>query len=543
MFSQLQFVRLRAAEKALRDGQLEEALRLATAQDLKTHRRAAAVLTDLAQKYLERARAHFRADRFADALSDLDKAEVAGAKGDEFSELRRNVQIVAHEVRRQDHSHRGKIEAARRRIEQGSLAAGQRMLDDVAHHDPAVVQIKQDAAHRAEEVDQLITHAERLLKEGYTSAALARLERAASLDRHHVRLAALREGICQKALDKVRALIKDGRLARASDELAGLGTLGSETPERRELADALAAAREASAALTDGRYSDARRHILTFQRVAGQPKWTHQVMDHLKHIDELYTALSAGPLGDRLNGTRHNTPERPARARMDAPVPRANRNANPLPRLDETIRLPARGRTGMPDRLLLLVDGGGSYLIIREPRASVGRAASNKPADVPLMGDLGERHASIERVDEDYFVVSAKGVDIGGRMVHHGLLRDGDRVVCGRKAKFTFRLPSRRSTTAVLDLSDTTKMPNDVRRVVLFDKHATLGDGPQAHMRCRHAGPPLLLIEKDGALWIRQRNDGHVDGEAQRLDLGQTVEIGGARVVLSEWKPQTGIVA
>jgi len=152
-----------------------------------------------------------------------------------------------------------------------------------------------------------------------------------------------------------------------------------------------------------------------------------------------------------------------------------------------------------------------------------------------LLSDIGERHASIERVGDDYFVFSAKGVEIDGRVVHQGLLRDGDRLVLGRRAKLTFRLPSRRSTTAVLELSDRTKMPHDVRRVVLLSRHATLGEGRQAHMMCRHAGPPLLLIEKDGVLWMRQRNDGHVDGEAKRLALGVSVEVGGACVVLSEW--------
>jgi hypothetical protein len=109
-------------------------------------------------------------------------------------------------------------------------------------------------------------------------------------------------------------------------------------------------------------------------------------------------------------------------------------------------------------------------------------------------------------------------------------------VVLGKKAKFTFRVPSRKSSTAVIELSDTTKMANDVRRVVLFQSLATIANGPTAHIYCRHAGPTLILFERDGGMWIRAKSDGHVDTQAKPLPLGEPVEIGGISFVLSPWK-------
>ena len=103
MLSNLLFVRLRATEHALRDGRLDEAYRLGTAPDIREHRRGAAVLAKLAGKLLDRAREHYRADRFTEALMDLDKAEAGGVKQDEIAELRNNVQIVAAEARRRQH--------------------------------------------------------------------------------------------------------------------------------------------------------------------------------------------------------------------------------------------------------------------------------------------------------------------------------------------------------------------------------------------------------------------------------------------------------
>lgn len=193
----------------------------------------------------------------------------------------------------------------------------------------------------------------------------------------------------------------------------------------------------------------------------------------------------------------------------------------------------------LPDRLLLLVDGGGSYLLLRSEHASLGRVVSDNPADVPVFSDVAERHANINRIDDDYFLFSAKEVEVGGRKTRHHLLRDGDRIVFGRKAKFTFRLPSRKSSTAVLDLSDTTKIPNDVRRVILFRHHATVGNGPNAHIRCQHAGTPLVLFERNGVLWLRQKSDGHVDTEAVRLPLGEPIEFAGISLVLEPWQVRT----
>ena len=206
--------------------------------------------------------------------------------------------------------------------------------------------------------------------------------------------------------------------------------------------------------------------------------------------------------------------------------------------MEETIALAHRApaRDGLPDRLLLIVDGAGSFLVLRGAMAAIGRAACSDPADIAIFGDIGERHANLQRIEDDYFLFGSKEVVVAGRPTKHQLLRDGDRVVLGRKAKLLFRLPSRKSASAVLELSDTTKMPNDVRRVILFDRHATIGVGDSTHVSCRHAASPLVLFERDGGMWVRQKNDGHVDVSALPIELGRPMEMGGVSFVLNPWK-------
>jgi len=520
MFSQLMIVRLKAAENALRDGRLDEAYRLASAPDIREHRRGAAVLAALTERFIERARSHFHNDRFTEALIDLDRADAGGVMKEQVAELRGHVQTVAAEHQRQEQSRRDRVEAARRRIEGGSLLAGRKILEQASEDDHAARQLRNEADNRANELKGVLEQVESLLDGGQIAAAADRLRRAKALDAHHESIVRVETQLCRRVLDNAREAVCEGRLARASDELSCLGSLGLALPSRREVADLLATARQAADCLRAHAYADARRHVLSLARLLPKSAWVEAAGEQLRQLDEIRTAVCAGPLGDRLD----------AGGLADRPVNQ--------PPLGDTVAIPDRVRcdTGLPERLLLLVDGGGSYLVLRGDRVSIGRVMASDPADVPVLSDLGERHASINRVEDDYFLISGKAVDVGGCRTQHHLLRDGDRIVLGQRAKFTFRMPTRKSSSAVLDLSDTTKLPNDVRRVVLLRHHATLANTPSAHICCRHAGTPLVLFERGGAMWLRQKSDGHVDTEAVRLPLGEPVEFAGVSLVLEPWQ-------
>ena len=543
MPSRLLSVRLKAAETALRDGRLDEAHRLASSPDLRAHRRGAAVLSALAKRFIERARAHFRADRYADALVDLDRAQSGGVLQVEISELRQNVEAVAAESRRRENVRRDRVETARRRIQGGSLAAGRQILEEASSADHDAHHLRGEVERRADEARRIAEQAEQLLHQGQIAKAAKRLCRARAIDAHDDAVVRLESAICHRAVNEARCALVAGNIRRAAQELESLGDLGADLPALGEVSEMVRIARRAARAMRAGDDANARSQATALGRLLPEAKWIADALEQLRRMDEVRTALSAGPLGvaslepedaDAVTAREpvanvHPAPARPNRS------PHVRRDSSEA----ATIALPNPGVAGsLPTRMLLLVDGGGSYLLLRGARASIGRVAADDPADVPVYSDIAQRHAHIERVDDDYFLFAAKSVEVGGRKVMDHLLRDGDRVVLGRKAKLTFRAPTRRSATAVIDLSDTTKMPHDVRRVVLFDRHATLGDGAHAHIRCRHAGPPLVVFERDGELWVRQRSDGHVDTQEQPLRFGQPVEIGGAGLVIQPWRLQ-----
>lgn len=530
MFSGLLFVRLKAAENALRDGRLDEAYRLATTPDLRAHRRGAAVLAGLTERFLARAREHFRADRFDEALADVAKAEAGGVQVDRVAELRDQIcAVAAEETRREDERRRHRA-AAMRRVADGSLAAGRRIMEAASQRDLDAEAVRRDLDRRGEDVHEAVGQAERLIDDGRLAAAADRLERARSIDRHDARLVGVERRLCDVVFERVRNAITQGRLRRASAELACLRAIGKDLPARRELMDMLSAAGAAARDVRAARYGDARRHALTLGRLVPGAAWVGKVIEQLERMDDLRAELCGGPLGEEVDGDGPRAVSGDVGAGGAGRVRRADA-------LADTVAIPGGTRSpgSLPDRLLLLIDGGGSYLLQLGDRTSIGRAAAARLADVPVFSDLAERHADIARVDDDYFLYSRHDVEAGGRSGKQHLLRDGVRVTLGRKAKFTFKKPSRKSSTAVLDLSDTTKMPNDVRRVVLFARHATIGTGPTAHMTCRHATPPLILFARGGSLWVRLKNDGHVDMEAYELRMGAPTEVGGVTMVLEPW--------
>lgn len=545
MLSRLLIVRLKAAENALRDGRLDDAYRLATAPDIREHRRGAAVLSALTEKFIERARDHFRADRFTEATMDLDRAEAGGVKKTEIAELRDHVRTVAAEQKRREQSRHQRINEARKRIEDGSLAGGQRILEEASKGDFDAERLRRAIDDRTDKAATIVKEAEGLIAQGQFATAAQRLRRVRSIDAHYEAAARVETRLCNQVIENARAAIVEGKISRASDELACLGTLGHTLPAKREIGDLLGIAQEAARCVRANRYAEARRHAMSLGRLIPEAKWVAAVVEQIRQVDDNIATLYAGPLGTVGGHYGGGAPGRevsPVRSPEAVGSPgRDFAQAEARGSLDDTVALPAlTGSDGpLPDRLLLLVDGGGSYLVVRTPQASVGRVASTHPADVPIFSDVAERHANITRVDDDYFLFGAKDVQVGGQSTRHHLLRDGDRIVLGRKAKFTFRLPSRKSPTAVLDLSDTTKMPNDVRRVVLFHRHAIVGAHNNAHIRCRHAGTPVVLFERNGSLWLRLKNDGHVDTEPVMLPIGEPVEIAGVSLVLEPWQAGT----
>src|SRR3990167_3162258 len=177
---------------------------------------------------------------------------------EEIAELRGYVQTVAAEHERREDSRRERLNAAVKRIEGGSLAAGRDMLERAAVEDHAAQEARRKAEERAEDGRRTAEHAARLLAAGQIAAAAERVRKAKAVDLHNEHVAQLEVQLCQTVMENARTAIVEGKLGRAADELACVGDLGEALPGRRELADLLAMARDASSSVLAHQFGEAR---------------------------------------------------------------------------------------------------------------------------------------------------------------------------------------------------------------------------------------------------------------------------------------------
>ncbi len=512
MFSRLFNVRLKTAEKALGEGRLDEAFRAAISPDICAHSRGEVIRGKLAHRFVERARRHFADERFTEALHDLTKAEQCGARAETVNELRKHIRTVADEVARRKQSQHRLVEEARERIQHGSLAAGARILDEADPHHKEAKRLAGDIEDRQRRVTEGVENIHKLLKDNQLQSAAAALKKIKALDPRSDAVLKLEATVCEKIATVARSTFESGRINRAMDELAALGSIGRTSADRRDVEELLELAKNASRALGRDDFEEAHRNVLRLQRLAPKVRWVNEAAKQLDQLGSLMTGLFGGPLGEHAKSFA---------------VADGDDQRQPAKPIAETMLAKHRALSpeALPEKLVMLVDGGGSYLIVRKNRMTIGRATTANPADMPLHSDLAERHAEIARVEDEYFLFSGRDVEVGGRPTRHHLLRDGDRVVLARNVKFSFRRPHRQSQSGILELSGSTKMPGDVRRVVLFDRTAMIGFDSTAHITCQSADRSLLLFERAGRLWVKPLRRNGVDSEAVPVVMGEQIEL------------------
>lgn len=605
MFGQFA-ARIKAAEDAFEKGRLDDAFEIAAALDLIGQRRAEDLLAKMAEPFLYRGQDHLLGKRFAEAIADFDRAARCGGPMEKIAEWRRRAQEARVDVHKTEADRQAALAAARERMASGSLhgAADALARLDAAEaarreprppgDDPERAAIADEIARRKQRAEQALAAARVALDGGQVARAIENVRAAKGL---HAKLDGLAETEARLLAHVVGAATRcfaEGRLDRAAQELAALVDLGRGDAERGDLEQALRLAREAARALADDRYSKASVLLDRLTRIGPKAEWIAQVREHLNVLDERRRALLAGPLGlllgrevpseisvgppgvDRPADTDETLPlgrHAPAAGRAGGPGgegprvgalaqgpppagvghgrrgvgaagERAGVGAPPVVHAFNVGGAGAPGAVGpLPKRLLLRIDGVGSFLLLRGERISIGHAGPGATADLPLVSDLAERQAEIIRAGEDYFVVSSGGVELADRRVDYALLQSGDRVRLGKRIRLKFLRPSQKSTTAVLELGDGVRTTTDCRRVILWSGPLLMGSTGECHIplpgnetRTSVSVGGAILLERDGRVLVKPMMPG---AAAAVVPLGAQAELGELRLTLQEWPDST----
>jgi len=231
-------------------------------------------------------------------------------------------------------------------------------------------------------------------------------------------------------------------------------------------------------------------------------------------------AVAAAPThGDakRLQHTVWTTVRHAANPdRPTTPLTRPGKPAAPADPASGTVTagLSSVAGPGLPKRFFLWVDGVGGYLVCLSARVTVGQAAGDTPADVPVYADLARVHAEITRDAEGYLLASARGVQVNGQPTDRKVLQPGDRVTVGATCQFVFRQPVPLVPTAVLELVSGHRFQVAVDAVILMAETLILGPGPDAHVVVPDADKNVILYRSKDGLGVRYDGDFVVAGQA-----------------------------
>jgi predicted pyridoxine 5'-phosphate oxidase superfamily flavin-nucleotide-binding protein len=488
VFARWLFVRLSAAEKALRQGRIDEAYAAATQPELRQQARGERLLDELVKPLVARARLHRQAGRWGDALADLDRLVAVGRATPEVQALR---QQVVDEMR----AHAG----------------------EAAEHQEAVARAAQAAEldARMQRASQLLGQAGQALVAGDVLAGARYWQeagqrgRSQATDQFAVRLA----NACREAIER---WVDEGRIDCLGAARTALGALAPIVPTVIESERLVDLCQRAVRQFSADDYAGLRETLLRLKAARGGAEWVKTALSAVANITAGREALLASPLGLFASLSQ---PARPGVA------PAATAQAvtgNPA-------------MVGLERPLLVLVDGGGSGLLVRRDLVRVGRGGS-AAVDVPIPGDLQSHHADIIRRGEDYFLTAYGPAQVNGRRVEHTLLRDGDRIALGASVRMVFCRPSVKSESAVLRLSHRCRLAQDVSDVVLFRDTCLVGPTASCHLRTHEGHGQAVLFERGGGLHARQTAGADWQMAAPRaVQAGAALELGDVRVTVKPY--------
>jgi hypothetical protein len=173
------------------------------------------------------------------------------------------------------------------------------------------------------------------------------------------------------------------------------------------------------------------------------------------------------------------------------------------------------------ERFLLWVDGVGGYWVCLRDEVTLGQAAASAKVDVPILGDISDRHARIRRDGEGYLIEAIREVRVDGRRVTHtALLSHGCKIQLGGTVRLGFQRPHALSATARLDFLSHHRTEPTVDAVLLMADTCVLGPKSHSHVVCRDWPDEVVLYQQEGELYVRSPGVIEVDG-ARVKDRGR----------------------
>ena len=526
MFARWLHVRLKAAEKALQQGRIDDVYAALQEPALRQHARGLKLIDGLAKPLSARARLHRQAGRYRDALADLDRIESLGRSTPDVAALRQQILDQMQDSAEREVDERAAFERAADHVRAGRLDTGRlqvERIDDTRRRE----QLGEELQQRRRRGEELLREATEALERDNVLAAMRLWDQTCRRHGHTQDTARFAQRLANACRQNVQRWHREGQIGTLVAAQVGITALRDHAPTLAETDLLISLAARAATQLASQDYTGLRQTLLRLKAADPDVPWVTQALQALAKVAEGQELLMASPLG--------------LCASVEAPAPRSADIA-PVAASPETVAAIQWEHDALTqnairlDRpLLMLVDGGGSSLLLKREQVRIGRAGTTAAIDVPIPADLESHHADVVRRGDDYFLAAYGPAEVNRKPVTHAMLRDGDRIVLGGGAKLTFHKPSAKSESAVLRLSHRCRLDQDVSDVILFRDTCLIGGGAACHVRTSEDGQ-VVLFDRGGALCARQTGgDGHLTAPPQAVVTGRTLEFGGMCVTVKQY--------
>jgi hypothetical protein len=153
-------------------------------------------------------------------------------------------------------------------------------------------------------------------------------------------------------------------------------------------------------------------------------------------------------------------------------------------------------------------------LVCLEDEITLGQAVPGTPVEVPIVGDLSRRHATLQRRGENYLIVPFHNVRVEGQRIEDPtVLADGDEIELGATVVMRFRQPHALSVTGRLELLSHHRTRPSADGILLMADSCILGPSQYNHVICRNWGGDLVLFRRNNRLHCRAQQTIEIDGK------------------------------
>lgn len=486
------FLRIKQAEVAFAGNRIDEAYDLVIRPDVRAHRRGQDLAGKLTTALLKRAQRWLDDDRPADAAIDADKAIRLAGHLPEAVQLkaRASAAMLDSQLR-----HRQSAEAlarARMHLNQGRPGFARELVQHGNFSTGGLQVIMQDLNDHNARANASLQRAELALARSDFDAAIAELLAVQKLDAANPRAAELIDQLHRDLISQATAALEDGRLDLAGLLESRLIRLAPGAIDVESFRQHLNQLRTAWDAIDRGQLRRADEILKRMTTTLPACKWLLVAAERLHSAAEAVETVRTGPLGllPVRSGPHAETlppPGTPAMSARITPPPLPSQHRPPL----------------LLNRMMLQVDGAGSFVVVRDPAVSIGPISSTGRVQIGLVCEPNTPTAHVERVEDDYFLRANSGVSVNETPTASKLLNAGDRIGLSPRCRMQFFLPVPASTTAVLELTGARHPRSDVRRIILMDRELVIAPGGGSHIRLDSLSDALVLTQRDGQLFLR----------------------------------------